>query len=245
MTLGCLGRSVGRRGAAEKPTHAKHGNQLIRVFVLTEIRLYREGLASLLDREDGMEVVGTASAQQAAIAELRELAPDVVLLDMAMLDSVATLRALVAALPSVKVIALAVPDSDGHLVACAEGGVAGYVRRNGDIADLLAAIDTAGRGELPCTPQVAGALARRVAALASEDPGSRGVEPGAELTEREREVVALIDRGLSNKEIARNLCIEVPTVKNHVHNILEKLHVHRRSEAAASIRQRRSVAPQL
>jgi two-component system, NarL family, nitrate/nitrite response regulator NarL len=217
---------------------------VIRVFILTDIRLYREGLAALVDRQAGMQVVGTAAAQHATVAALRERSPDVVLLDMAMLDSVATLQSLIAALPDAKVIALAVPDTDGHVVACAEGGVAGYVPRDGDISALLSAIDSAGRGELLCTPQLAGALARRVATLANERAdGQAG--PAAELTGREREIPALIDDGRSNKEIARELCIEVATVKNHVHNILGKLQVHRRSEAAARIRRHRDVATRM
>jgi len=94
-------------------------------------------------------------------------------------------------------------------------------------------VSAAVRGELPCSPRIAGGLLRRVTALAAER-WSR--EEPYRLTAREAEIAQLIERGLSNKEIARTLCIEVSTAKNHVHSILEKLHVHRRVEAAALLR---------
>src|SRR5439155_827652 len=105
--------------------------------------------------------------------------------------------------------------------------------REASIDDLVTVIESVARGEAICSPRVAAGLLRRVAALAA---GHGGDLPRAQLTNREREIVRLIDNGLSNKEIARALGIEVATVKNHVHNILEKLQVHRRGEAAARVR---------
>jgi two-component system nitrate/nitrite response regulator NarL len=109
-----------------------------------------------------------------------------------------------------------------------------YVSRDeGSIVDLVAAIDGVARGELRCSPQMAGALARRVADLAVR---AGRPAPPVQLTGRQLEIVGLIAAGLSNKEIARRLCIEVPTVKNHLHTIFEKLDVHRRGEAVARAR---------
>jgi DNA-binding NarL/FixJ family response regulator len=155
------------------------------------------------------------------------------LLDLAMAESRDLVRELQAAGLSVKVVAIGLIEAEGEVLSCAEVGVAGYVPREGSLEDLVAAVESVGRGELLCSPQVAGSLLRRLAALALErGPASEGPR----LTLREREIVGLIDQGLSNKDIARQLGIEVATVKNHVHSILEKLSVRRRGEAAAKIR---------
>jgi DNA-binding NarL/FixJ family response regulator len=135
--------------------------------------------------------------------------------------------------PDACVIALSVEETDEELIACAEAGVAGFVRRDAAFDELTTTISSVVRGELPCSPQTAAILLRRIAQLAAE---RRRVTVTARLTPREREIVRLIDDGLSNKEIAGRLHIELATVKNHVHNILEKLQVHGRLEAAAHLR---------
>jgi two-component system, NarL family, nitrate/nitrite response regulator NarL len=206
---------------------------VIRVVILAGIRLYREGLAEILRQREGIEVVTTAASGEPEIGSIRAIVPDVVLLDMAMLDSAATVRALLQVVPGIKIIALAVPDTESHVVACAEAGIAGYVSRDGSVDDLVAALESASRGEALCSPRIVAGLLRRVAALAL--PGEP--EPPRRLTRREVEVVELIDQGLTNKEIARRLVIELSTVKNHVHNILEKLGVSHRGEAAAHLRE--------
>ena len=206
---------------------------MIRVFVIADIRLYREGLAGCLAREQDMEVVGMAADRAEAIRRVGDLTPDVALLDMAMPESAATVRAIARTAPGVRVVGLAVPENERDVIAFAEAGIAGYVPREGSLADLVAAVRGAARGEAICSPEIAGGLLRRIAALSVERaPRS----PAATLTSREREIVRLIDDGLSNKEIALRLCIQLATVKNHVHNILEKLHVNRRAEAAARLR---------
>jgi DNA-binding NarL/FixJ family response regulator len=131
------------------------------------------------------------------------------------------------------VVAIGLDDSDAEMLACAEAGAVGYVTREGTLEELVAVIQSAAKGELVCSPRVSGALARRVAALSAE------VAPGSasrRLSRREREIAALIGDDLSNKEIASRLSIEVATVKNHVHNMLDKLNVHRRSDAASAAR---------
>jgi two-component system nitrate/nitrite response regulator NarL len=206
---------------------------MIRLAIVADIRLYREGLAECLGRRDGFEVVCTASTPTQAWIGISELHPDTLLVDMAIDESRAAILHLMDLAPGTHIVALGVADVEGDVLACAEAGAAGYVPRDGSIEDLVAAIQCAARGELLCSPRMAGSLLRRVAALAAE----QGHHPPAlALTGREREVVRLIDQGLSNKEIARQLGIEVATVKNHVHNLLEKLQVHRRSEAAACLR---------
>jgi two-component system, NarL family, nitrate/nitrite response regulator NarL len=205
----------------------------IRVLIVDDLRLYREGLAHALGQRPQIAVVGTSSRRAAALTEIARLQPAVVLLDMAMPESFVMVRELRECAPDVKVVALAVADDDQDVLACAEVGLAGYVPRDGSFEDLVAAVESAARGELLCSPRMAAALFRRLATLADGREPTRGEQ---QLTTRELEILRLIGDRLSNKEIAARLSIEVATVKNHVHNILEKLHVHTRSEAAARLR---------
>ncbi len=204
-----------------------------RVLVVADIRLYREGLAQILGREAELSVVGSAAGLEDAVRGVRDLRPEVVLIDQAMPESLAAIRAIRVLAPNVRVVALAVPDTDQHLIACAEAGVVGYVTRAAGVADLITTIQSAARGELVCSPRVAATLLRRVTALAA---GDRSREEDVRLTARELEILELLERGMSNKDIARHLGIEVATAKNHVHNILGKLQVHGRGQAAARIR---------
>jgi DNA-binding NarL/FixJ family response regulator len=128
----------------------------------------------------------------------------------------------------IPLVALGISGSDSDVIACAEKGAAGFVTCDASLEELAGTIQRAAEGELVCSPRTAGTLMRRLATLAAE----RRPEPiGAALTRREQEVAALMREDLSNKEIATRLRIEVATVKNHVHNVLDKLRVHRRGEA--------------
>jgi len=205
------------------------------VFVLVHVRLYRDGIAQALDRDDRFRLVGAAGSLGDAHEQLAALEhpPDLVLLDLGLPDGAGAARDLRSRSPAIGIVALAVNAADDEVLSLAEAGVAGLVSREATLAELLDAVAGAARDEVHTSPAVAAVLLRRVASLAG------GRTPGAStLTRREREVLGLIDRGLSNKEIAGSLRIEVPTVKNHVHNILEKLHVVRRAEAVAVARER-------
>ncbi len=211
---------------------------MIRVLILTDIRLYHEGLTQVLARDPYVRVCGVAGDLHTALSLIDQRRPDVALVDLAMAGSLAAVRAIRLMDPASKIIALGVPDIEADLLACAEAGVAGYVSRAAGIDDLIATIQRAGRGELLCSPRVAAALRERLTSLAD---GQESLETEPHLTSREREILALVEQGLSNKDIARQLGIEVPTVKNHVHNVLDKLRVHRRGQAAARLR---GTAPQ-
>lgn len=201
----------------------------IRILVVASIRLYRDGLAQALDRRDDLSVVGTASDRGEAVARIRDLRPRIVLLDMTTPESQAIPREAEGLVPDLRVVALGVAEVEADVLACAEAGVAGYVPREASLDDLVAALRRTACGEVPCSAELLGSLWRRVASLSAKpSPGA----PPTFLTRREREIVRLIDRDLSNKEIAHDLGIEVATVKNHIHNLLEKLGVHRRTEAA-------------
>jgi two-component system nitrate/nitrite response regulator NarL len=205
----------------------------MRITIIANIRLYREGLAEVLARK-GIEVVGIAADRHAGVECVHASRPDVALLDMALLDGTPIIQSLTDGAPEVRVVALGVPETDGDVLACVEAGVAGYVPRDASLDDLVNTLMKVVHGEMICSPKITGALFRRVAQLAGRSGSS--VE---RLTAREHEILELIDQGFSNKQIAHKLSIELSTVKNHVHNILEKLHVSRRAEAAAWMRRHR------
>ncbi|HXT14993.1 MAG TPA: response regulator transcription factor [Gemmatimonadaceae bacterium] len=205
------------------------------LVIASEIRLFREGLAELLSRSDSLSVVAMATDCNEAARLTREHSPDVVLLDQALPGSLMLVRTLLRPLADitsqVRVVVIGVPDADDSVLAFAEAGVAGYLPREGSVEDLVLAIEGAVRGELHCSPQLAGTIARRLAWRAASLPDQSNIL----LTARELDVVRLITDGRSNKEIATALGIEVATVKNHVHNLLEKLNVRRRAEVAARL----------
>jgi DNA-binding NarL/FixJ family response regulator len=206
---------------------------MIRVVIACDIRLYREGLSLHLARQEQLGVVGTAATRDETHRLARELTPDVLLLDMAMPGSLEIVHELHDIAPATRVLALTIPEADGAVIACAEAGVAGFVTREATIADLIEAISSAARGEATMSPRAAAALLRRGGALAADRPAP--TPPRGELTAREREIVELVALGLSNKAIAARLHVEIATVKNHVHNILDKLQVRRRGEIASHL----------
>jgi two-component system nitrate/nitrite response regulator NarL len=201
---------------------------MTRVLIVASIRLYREGLAQLLSANGEFAVVGTESTGRDAMERVDETAPDVTLVDMEIPDLGDISTAFATRLPRIPLVAVGVTESDSEVLACAEMGIAGYVTRESSLAELAAALHGAAGGELFCSPRTAGILMRRVAELSADRHRNGSV---ALLTQREREVAMLMCEDLSNKEIASRLCIEVATVKNHVHNVLDKLNVHRRSDA--------------
>jgi two-component system, NarL family, nitrate/nitrite response regulator NarL len=203
-----------------------------RVAVIVTVRLFREAIVSDLARH-GMVVVGSAAGRVEALDLIATLKPTVVVLDVATECGFELVRAIKDATAGVKVVAVAVEDHEPEIIACAEAGVDGYVHCDGSIEDLTSTIVSVTRGELLCSPKAAATLLRRVGALASSGVGTPRLISG--LTSRELEVLGLIHRGLSNKEIASQLRIEVATAKNHVHNLLEKLQVTSRAQAAARL----------
>lgn len=207
----------------------------IRVFIVAELCLYGQGLALILDGEANIEVVGNATNSVQAVARIRGLQrrPDFVLVDVADPRGVLGIRRIRRALPGICIVALSVPETEHDVVGCAEAGAVAYVTRQGCSKQLVATIIRATRGEAVCSPTMTAVLLRRIGVLGG---GASGFQRGAGLTAREIEIVELIERGLSNKQIAATLQVELTTVKNHVHRILRKLGVERRAEAAAWVR---------
>ena len=204
----------------------------IRVLVVADVRLYREGLEQVLARDPRLHVVGGVARSTGLVRQVAAAAADVVVLDMSGPNALATATGLLAELSDLRILGLAVAETDNDAVICLEAGLAGYVPHAASIDQLCAAIRSVAHGELLCSPGVAGTLRRHLASLSV----GRAADGGARmLTSREQQIVRLLARGMSNKEIARELIIEVATVKNHVHNILEKLNVRRRSDAVARL----------
>lgn len=202
------------------------------IVIAAEVRLYRDGLATALAARPGFDVVATAANAAECLDRSAALSPTLVLLETAMPGALAAARTLAA---TTRVLALALPEELDEVVACAEAGMAGYVTRDASLDQLVAAIDAAARGELLTSPRMAAQLLQRVADLAG---ALRGSSDAPRLTGRELEIVDLIDAGFSNKQIAGRLSIQISTVKNHVHNILEKLGVERRTDAASAVHAR-------
>jgi DNA-binding NarL/FixJ family response regulator len=199
-----------------------------RVYVVSDVRLYREGLTANLDRDGRLNVLGVGSSDD-GLSKIETLRPDVLLLDLTARYSLAIPRRARQILPALRVVAFAVAEGEENVLACAEAGISGYVAQDGSIEDLVAVVLHALSGEVVCSPWIAGLLFRRVATLAGRWSTTSIDAP---LTPREREIAALVACNLPNKEIARRLRLGPATVKNHVHNILQKLNIHRRGEIA-------------
>jgi len=213
----CRVHRAGRISVAMQPS--------IRVAVTSGDRMFREVLeASLVDHE-GLEVVSGSSAIDGAV--------DVLLVDVGFNPPAALARVWEARArwPEAKVIAIGLEREDETVVELIEAGAGGYLLRDASPEDLVAAILAAREGLASCSPQVVASVLARISELsrcADPAPAVSDVEP---LTQREREILALLATGLGNKEVGRRLRITVQTVKNHVHRILEKLGVHRRRDA--------------
>jgi DNA-binding NarL/FixJ family response regulator len=208
--------------------------QVIRTLIVTDVSLFLEGLGRVLVGYPEVLVVGSATPDQDVAALVARLHPDVVLIDATTVraSEVVPLVTSAGSPPRVVAFAIAVEDEE-EVLGCAAAGVAGYVARNATVDELIAVLRSAAHGEVRCPPRVTSTIFRQVARLAPFPgaPASR-----ATFTPRELEIVSRLDLGLSNKEIAAQLGIEVATVKNHVHNILEKLQIRRRAEVAARLR---------
>lgn len=210
------------------------GASRIDVAIVADIRLYREGLARSLEDVGIFRVAATTASADELLAACAHAPPDIVLIDLMLPDGLAAIARVAGAFPEARVVALAVPETEHAVIACAEAGIAGYVAREASLDEAARIIEAVAHGEMPVPPRISASLLRRVATLSA----GYGRIPRATLTEREREVVGLIEQGLSNKQIAERLRIQLPTVKNHVHRVLEKLEVGSRREAVSILRAR-------
>jgi two-component system, NarL family, response regulator LiaR len=199
----------------------------IRVLIVDDHAVVREGLRTFLELQEGIEVAGEAADGDEAVAAAERLAPDVILMDLVMprRDGVSAMREIRERVPGARVIVLTSFLDDGRLMPALAAGAAGYLLKDVEPSELARAVRGAHAGEAMIDPTVAARLLRTLS-----DPQARAAS--GELTRREREVLALIVAGRSNKRIARELEIAEKTVKTHVGHLLAKLGVADRTQAA-------------
>ncbi len=206
---------------------------VIRVLVADDSADFRGGLRAMLEAVPDLEVVGEAATGDAALALAARLQPDVVLMDLRMpvCNGIEATRCIVAKSPHIGVLVLTMFEADDSVLAAMRAGARGYILKGAPKAEMLRAIRGAANGEAIFSP----AIARRLTGFfAATRPASRSFP---ELTEREREVLALLADGRSNPEIARRLAVTLKTVQNHVSNICTKLQVADRTQAVLRAQQ--------
>jgi DNA-binding NarL/FixJ family response regulator len=202
-----------------------------RVLIVDDSTLFREYLAGVIAAR-GVVNPSVAWDLPSLMTAIENTKPRVILLNVATRDSTMLLRQALKLSPSVRVIVLDLSEDDeSEIVACAEAGVAGYHLRTESLGDLLVLVRKVAAGESLCSPRVSAILLRRLSALASQRQHPADKE--LVLTAREAQILKMLELGLSNRDIAEQLCIAVHTVKNHVHSLLTKLGVSTRAQAAA------------
>jgi DNA-binding NarL/FixJ family response regulator len=203
----------------------------VRVVVVDDHDLFRTGLRNLLE-EQGVNVVGEAANGQKAIQLAGELAPDVVIMDLNMpgLTGVETTRKLAGVAPLTRVVVLTISADDDDVMDAVMAGACGYLLKDSSIQDLIVGIRAAAAGESLISPQIAGKLLQRLRSQSTNEDAAATIR--AELSDREIEVLKLIANGKDNAQIARELFISPKTVKNHISNILMKLQIENRIQAA-------------
>ncbi len=201
-------------------------SQPIRVMLVDDHMMVRRGLAIFLQVSDNLELVGEADSGEEAIALCARLLPDVILMDMVMpdMDGVTATRLIRQQFPTVQVIALTSFKEAGLVQSALQAGAIGYLLKDISADELARAIRSAHAGQTTLASEVTQGLVQAA---------TRPTEPGADLTEREHEVLKLLVEGLNNTEIAEKLVVSPSTIKSHVSNILAKLDVTSRTEAAA------------
>jgi two-component system, NarL family, nitrate/nitrite response regulator NarL len=205
---------------------------MIRVLIVEEVRAICEIIATVLRAEPDVEIAGCATQLEEAVTYLGDC--DVVLVNTGLNNeaSARMIRTLRKLAPRVKIVVMGLARSQHAILQCIEAGVAGYVLKDSSFEELLKNIRAAYNNEALVSPPIAAALMSYVAELVGFDPaGEQDLCAPQSLTRREREVLNLVQQGLTNQEIAESLVIELGTVKNHVHNILRKLNVNSRRDA--------------
>jgi DNA-binding NarL/FixJ family response regulator len=204
------------------------------IIILTPVRLFGEGLATCINRRAEMSVQAVISDLHSLRVHLSSSAAQLVLVDVTQGLELFDVRAISHEWIAVPFVALGLTEQRQAVIQCGRSGFSGYITRDSSIDDLCAALFDSAAGRLICPPEISGGLLR---ALFHKEAGG-GAEPDADLalTRRESEVLGLLGRGFSNKEIGDDLCVSVATVKHHVHHVLEKLKLPRRAQAMRLVR---------
>ena len=217
----------------DTPTAENGGaaQSVIRVLIVDDHGLFRTGLRSLLE-EQGIQVLGEAGDGAAAVGLVRELAPEVVLMDLNMpgMGGVEATQRIAQAAPLTRVVVLTISDEDSDVMDAILAGACGYLLKDASIHELVRGIQAAAVGESLISPQIAAKVLQRLRATSTVPQAAATVQ--AELSEREIDVLRLIANGKDNAQIAKELVISPKTVKNHISNILVKLQIENRIQAA-------------
>ncbi len=213
-------------------TNDEGGNEKLRVMVVDDHALFRRGLEMVLGGEPDIELVGEASDGEEAVQKATEVMPDIVLMDVRMpkrsgIEATAEIKEL---MPHVKILMLTISDEETDLYDAIKAGASGYLLKEIPIEEVADAIRGVWAGQSRISPSMASKLLTEFAAI-SKGAEERPSMPAPRLTDREMEVLRLVAQGLNNRDIAKQLFISENTVKNHIRNILEKLHLHSRMEA--------------
>jgi two-component system NarL family response regulator len=204
----------------------------IRVMIVDDHALFRRGLQMVLEQEPDIEVVGEAGDGGDALAMAQEAMPDVVLMDVRMpgrggIDATEKIKE---AMPHVKILMLTVSDEEADLFDALKAGASGYLLKDTSIEEVADAVRKVSRDESLISPSMANKLVSEFTSMVKRADEKQSV-PQPRLTDREMEVLKLVAKGRNNRDIAKELFISENTVKNHIRNILEKLHLHSRMEA--------------
>jgi len=207
-------------------------DEFTRIFIIGDNRLFTEAVASMLNAREGITLIGSTADQYEALEAVRSRPMDIVLVDANMGDPQVVLltRDIKAEAPELKVIILGLDISDESILGYIGAGADGYVLKDESFNELVCTIQEVRMGRTSCSTRVAALVVAKVTEL-TRDRRGRHLLRRTPLTPREQDILKLIATGLANKEIAEQLHISVSTVKNHVHNILDKFQVHYRHEA--------------
>src|SRR6184192_3678923 len=219
-----MGGRVANDGGRPEP-------EKLKVLVVDDHALFRRGLQMVLRQEDDIEVVGEASDGHEAVGKAQESMPDVILMDVRMprRSGIEATRQIKDLLPHVKILMLTISDEEADLYEAIKAGASGYLLKEISIEEVPDAIRSVWSGQSRISPSMASKLLSEFAAMSQRSGDPKQL--GAKLTDREMQVLRLVAQGLNNKDIAEQLFISENTVKNHIRNILDKLHLHSRMEA--------------
>jgi two-component system NarL family response regulator len=220
-------------------------DEVIRVLIADDQALFRRGLYVVLGTEENIEVVAEAEDGEQAIAKAEEMAPDVVLMDVRMprVNGIEAASRIRETLPSTKILMLTVSDEEDDLYEAIKAGANGYLLKEISVEEVASAIRAVVQGQSLISPSMASKLLNEFNSLSRQAADRREQLPAPVLTARELEVLKLVARGMSNRDVADQLYISENTVKNHVRNILEKLHLHSRMEAVMYAVRKRLLDP--
>jgi DNA-binding NarL/FixJ family response regulator len=222
--------------APDPTVAAGRSGRFLRVMLVWGVRFAAESLAETLERDPSVSVVGLCTDVSEAVALSAALQADIIVLDARITDGIAALKRALGVAPGMRVVVSAVRETEDDVVAWAEAGAIGYIPRTTPLGDFVRLIVEIHSGNQMCSGWIAAGLLRRIAHTASRNNSRNGLLNVPALTKRERQTAELVKSGLSDKEIARRLNISVATTKVHVHNLLTKLNLRRRSQVAEYLR---------